>query len=77
MIGLVATLVGAALAFVALRWMLSGLGDVMPELSITATLSWQTWTTLALGVLVVALAPLLNTRKLSRMDIPATLSVVE
>lgn len=78
MIGIVGTLLGAALGFVALRWLLSGLGDVMPELSITATLSGQTWsTTLVLGVLVVALAPLLNIRKLQRMDIPATLRVVE
>ena len=77
-IGLLGTLAGAALGFVALRWMLSGLGDVMPDLSIEATLSSQTWsTTLVLGVLVVALAPLLNTRRLRRMDIPATLRVVE
>ena len=77
-IGLAGTLVGAGLGFIALRWMLSGLGDVMPDLSISATLSAQTWsTTLVLGVLVVALAPLLNTRKLRQMDIPATLRVVE
>ncbi len=78
LIGIVGTLLGAALGFVALHWLLSGLDEVMPELSITATLSGRTWaTTLVLGVLVVALAPLLNTRRLQRMDIPATLRVVE
>ncbi len=77
-IGVIGTLIGAGLGFVALRWLLSGLDTVMPDLSITATLSIQTWTTtLVPGVLVVALAPLLNARRLLRMDIPATLRVVE
>lgn len=54
------------------------IGDVMPDLSISATLSGQTWSTiLLLGVLVVALATLPNIRRLQRMDIPATLRVVE
>ena len=54
------------------------IGQFTGMLRITATLSGQTWsTTLVLGVLVVASAPLLNTRKLTRMDIRATLRVIE
>lgn len=77
-IGLAGTLAGLGLGYLALRWILSGLDTVMPDLLVAPTLSGTTiLITLALGILVVGLAPLLNLRKQRRMDIPATLRVVE
>ncbi len=77
-IGVIGTLAGTGLGYLALSWIVSGFDDVMPDLSVTPTISPATVaTTIGLGVLVVALAPLLNLRKQRAMDIPATLRVVE
>ncbi len=77
--GILGTLVGIALGFVGLQWLLvNSVGDTMPELSITASLGSQTLLTAMLcGVLVVMFTPLLNIRKMMRMNIPATLRVME
>jgi putative ABC transport system permease protein len=74
----VGTLLGIGLGIFAVRWIVSGFDSVMPDLSIDSTLSGGSVAlTMVLGVLVVALAPLLNYRKQRRMDIPSTLRVVE
>jgi putative ABC transport system permease protein len=50
----------------------------MPDLAIDIDVAPSTFVTACvLGVIAVSLAPLLNLRKLRRMNIPATLRVVE
>jgi putative ABC transport system permease protein len=50
----------------------------MPEFGVSAVLSPTTiLVTVGLGVLVVAVAPLFTVRRLRRMDVPATLRVLE
>jgi putative ABC transport system permease protein len=78
LIGLAGTLAGVGLGHIALNWIISGFDTVMPDLQVGPVLSrGSVLMTVALGVLVVALAPLLNSRKQRRMDIPAALRVVE
>jgi putative ABC transport system permease protein len=77
-IGLLGTLAGLAGGYVALSYIVSGFDQVTPELLVVPTLSSATvLTTLTLGVVVVALAPLFGVRRERRMDIPAALRVVE
>lgn len=77
-IGLLGTLAGLAGGYVALSYIVSGFDQVAPELLVVPTLSSTTvLTTLTLGVLVVALAPLLAVRRERRINIPAALRVVE
>jgi putative ABC transport system permease protein len=50
----------------------------MPEIGFDVTVAPGTYlTALLLGIGAVALTPLLTTRRLRRMNIPATLRVVE
>jgi len=52
--------------------------ETMPELQVTPFVSAATVATaLALGVVAVAVAPALTVRKITRMDIPSTLRVLE
>jgi putative ABC transport system permease protein len=54
------------------------MADTIPELGIVPEVAAGTLATaVVLGVVAVALAPLLTVRKLRRMDIPSTLRVVE
>ena len=77
-IGLIGTLVGLAGGYAGLSYIISGFDQVTPELLLEPTLSPATvLMTLALGVLVVAAAPLFGVRRARRMDIPAALRVVE
>ncbi|MGY6026583.1 FtsX-like permease family protein [Streptomyces spinosirectus] len=61
------------------RWMVQvQLARTMPEIGLDVTLAPGTYlTALLLGIGAVALTPLLTTRRLRRMNIPATLRVVE
>lgn len=78
LIGLLGTLAGLAGGYAGLSYIVSGFDQVTPELLLEPTLSASTVaTTLALGISVVALAPLLGIRRERRMDIPAALRVVE
>ncbi|HMA47124.1 MAG TPA: FtsX-like permease family protein [Frankiaceae bacterium] len=79
LIGLLGTLLGIVAGFGVLRWTIEVLlPEVLPDIGMRAGLSTSTLTvTLLLGVVAVALAPLLSYRRVSRMDIPATLRVVE
>ncbi|MFN8196527.1 MAG: ABC transporter permease [Nocardioidaceae bacterium] len=77
-VGLVGTLAGLAGGFAGLSYIVSGFDQVTPELLVEPTLSASTIAvTLALGVGVVALAPLLGARRERHLDIPAALRVVE
>ena len=79
MVGLLGTVVGVVAGYLVLRWMFGSIlgyhasrdrDRPVPGAGTLAVL-------VVLGVLAVALAPLLNVRRLRRMDIPATLRVVE
>lgn len=73
------TLLGIAGGFLALRWLIhSFTTETIPELGMQATISTQTvLVVLVLGIGVTACAPLFSIRRLRRIDVPATLRVLE
>lgn len=77
--GVLGTLAGLGLGFLALLWMMgSRITTMMPDVGMTITLYTQTLIlAVILGVVVVTLTPLLSIRKLARMDLPSTLRVME
>lgn len=76
--GLLGTLLGLVGGWYALRWIVSGWGEVVPDISVQARLYGGTLLrTTLLGVAVVALAPVLHARRQARMDVPSALRVVE
>ncbi|HET9444457.1 MAG TPA: FtsX-like permease family protein, partial [Acidimicrobiales bacterium] len=79
LMGLGGTVVGVGLGLAVLHWVVySVTASTMPELGMRVALSPGTVVTaVGLGVVAVALAPLLTARRLRRMDIPGTLRVVE
>lgn len=79
LLGTVGTALGIAGGYAVLLWMTSTtIPTVMPEIGVTATLTTPTMlAALLLGVGAVAIAPLLTLRRLTRLDLPATLRVVE
>ena len=78
-IGILGTAAGLAAGWVLLGWLVrSLLPETLPDIGIVTFLAPSTvLTAVGLGVLAVALAPLLTSRKLRRMDIPSTLRVME
>jgi putative ABC transport system permease protein len=78
-IGVLGTAAGLAAGWVLLGWLVrSLLPETLPDVGIVTFLAPSTvLTAVGLGVLAVALAPLLTSRKLRRMDIPSTLRVME
>ncbi len=79
MIGLLGTVIGVAGGLGALSWLVYVLfPDTMPDFGLDPALSVGTLAlAVCLGVLAVALAPLLTWRRLTRMNLPGTLRVVE
>ncbi len=79
LVGLIGTATGLLGGWLLLDWLITGLlPATLPNLAIVTALAGQTvLIAVLLGVLAVALAPLLTVRKLRRMDIPSTLRVVE
>jgi putative ABC transport system permease protein len=79
LIGILGTVVGLLLGLALLDWIINVVSrDVYPELGMPVTLSPGSVAVAAiLGIVVVALAPLLSWRRLERMNVPATLRVVE
>jgi putative ABC transport system permease protein len=79
LVGCVGTIAGILGGYALLRWLTaSTIPAVLPEIGVTAALSARTvLEALALGVLTVAVAPLFTLRRTRRMDIPATLRVME
>ncbi len=79
LIGLLGTVIGIAAGFVALNWLIYGVfSSTMPEFGLDPAVSPQTLiAAVGAGIVAVALAPLLTGRRLTRMNLPATLRVVE
>jgi putative ABC transport system permease protein len=77
--GVVATLLGIALGVAVVSWTMNDLlAETLPDLGAVVTLApASVATAVAVGIGAVALAPLLMARRLRRMDIPATLRVIE
>ncbi len=76
---LIGTAIGCGLGALALAFMLrSVFASTAPEIDVAITLEPVTvMMAVLIGVLVAVLTPLLNGRKLTRMDIPAALRVME
>ena len=79
LIGVLSTLIGIGGGYYLMLWILNTTReDVSPDIQLNAVLSVGTiLTALALGAIAVAIAPLMNYRKLRRMNIPSTLRVME
>jgi putative ABC transport system permease protein len=77
--GVLGTLVGLGLGTLIVHWVItSTMATTMPDLGMDVVVSPSTVLTAALlGIVAVAVAPLLTVRRLRRMDIPGTLRVVE
>ena len=77
--GILGTAVGVALGGLIVRWVTTSvMATTMPELGMEVVVSGSTLAlAVAMGVLAVAVAPLLTVRRLRRMDVPGTLRVVE
>ena len=78
-LGAFATVLGVVLGYGLLLWIVYGLTPASyPDMGFTLSFNVvEMGAFLAGGILVVALAPALTVRKLRRMDIPATLRVLE
>lgn len=79
MIGVFGTIIGIGLGWVLLqRFLAARVEDQLEEINLIITLSPTTvLLSVLLGVLVVALTPILSIRRMIRMDIPSTLRYVE
>lgn len=77
-IGVLGTLLGLGLGFLALGWLMGRATAEVPEIDLLISLRPASIAaTLFFGVVVVGLAPLFTARKLRRMDVPSTLRVME
>lgn len=78
-IGVVGTALGVSAGFALLNWLVTAIiPDTLPDLSVSVSVHRSTVLTAALlGTLAVAVAPFFTARRLRRMDLPATLRVVE
>ena len=79
MYGVLGTIVGLGLGAWIVRWLMTSvLSSTMPDMALDIIVSGRTvLTAVALGVIAVAVAPLLTLRRLQQMDVPGTLRVVE
>ena len=77
--GVLGTLLGIGLGYVVLVWLMTErMATQLRTITFNITLSPLTLgMAVGIGVIVVALTPLLNMRKMLRMDIPSTLRVME
>lgn len=77
--GFFGTILGVIFGYFAVRWMIEGqVAEMMPEIKFLIDVSSATiFAAAVLGIVVVGLTPLLSIRKMTRMDIPATLRVME
>jgi putative ABC transport system permease protein len=77
--GVLGTVIGLGLGAWIVRWLMTSvLASTMPDMTLDIVVTTETVVTaVALGVIAVAVAPLLTVRRLRRMDVPSTLRVVE
>ena len=77
--GLLGTLLGLGGGLLVIGWVVNQtLPDTLPDLGLVVSIGGGSILVAALvGVIAVALAPLLTARRLRRMDVPSTLRVVE
>lgn len=77
--GILGTAIGVGLGSLIVRWVTTSvIATTMPELGMEVVISGSTVALAVLmGVVSVAVAPLLTVRRLRRMDVPGTLRVVE
>lgn len=78
-VGALGTLLGVVVGRLLLQWLITVLiPQTVPDIAIVVDVAPSTYLIAAgLGTLAVALAPVLTVRRFRRMDIPATLRVVE
>ena len=78
-IGVLGTLLGIGIGMLAISWITGSLmAETWPELGIISHVSAATaGLAVVVGVVIVSLTPLLMPRRMTRMDIPSTLRVVE
>ena len=78
-LGVISTILGLVGGYALLQWVVIVLiPATMPDLGMEAILKPETLAiAIVLGVAAVAVAPLLTLRKLSKMDVPSTLRVME
>lgn len=79
LIGVLGTALGIAGGLVALRGIATFIvSNTLPDVQLTVDVATGTYvTTIVMGVVAVAVAPLFSFRRLRRMDIPSTLRIVE
>jgi putative ABC transport system permease protein len=79
LIGALGTAAGVGLGLLIVRWIITTtMSTTMPDIRLDIVVSGSTvLAAVALGVVAVAIAPLLTLRRLRRMDVPGTLRVVE
>ncbi len=78
-VGVLGTVLGLISGRILLQWLVRVLlPQSVPDLGVMIQVEPSTYLTAGvLGILAVALAPVLTIRRLRRMDVPATLRVVE
>ena len=78
-IGLLGTLLGIGGGLLVIGWVVNEtLPETLPDLGLVVSISGGSILVAALvGVIAVAVAPLLTARRIRRMDVPSTLRVVE
>lgn len=78
-VGVLGTLLGVVLGVLTIGWIVESLvSETWPEIGIVKSVSLSTvGLALLVGVLAVSLTPFLMSRRLTRMDVPSTLRVVE
>ncbi len=78
-LGLVGTTIGLVAGIALVAWIVDAkMSEMLPDLAIPLAVAPGTLlAALAIGVVVVGLAPLLMARRLRRMDLPGTLRLVE
>lgn len=78
-VGVASTLVGVGLGYLLARWMVTSLiADTVPEFGFVVDLRAATvGIALVIGVVAVGLTPVLVVRRLTRMDVPDALRVME
>jgi putative ABC transport system permease protein len=79
LVGLLGTLLGLAVGWLVIRWMTGTLlPEVLPDAEVLPRISPSSLAeVLLVGVGAMALAPLLAVRRLTRLDVPSALRVVE